>query len=186
MSLFMLSRTLNYGMGAGRQSDGVTSSSSRSAFTNRDTATATSGSKSVKAPQCWYTTRLRRTTLLSGSHNTAAKFSANHGKQRPSHHATARTSEQPTHHARTSAAHGRSPSKSKSPPRPTSTATSLDTLTNCLPSPSGRTKATSNHRSPVYKPRCPRSSDIRQQQWPLVLARHGHPAGAKVPEVRRV
>lgn len=157
----MLSKTLIVGRGAGRPRT-MASLPSRSAFTNRDTATAISGSESVETIECWYIdypSFHNKSDPRVPNHRTQP--SANHGKHRPSHDATARASEQSTHYARTSAPHGRGPSTSQSPPRTTPTAASLNTLTNRLPSASRWAKATSTRRSPVHKPRCSRPSDHR-------------------------
>jgi hypothetical protein len=113
----------------------------------------------------------------------ASPHDNHYGRLRPSHDATARTSEQPTHHTRTNTAHGRVSPTRQSPPIPAPSTTTLNTLSNCLPSPSRRTKATSTHSSATHKPRRPRPT---QQQWPLVLPRHGHQTCAQVREIRRV
>jgi len=111
----------------------------------------------------------------------------NHGRYRTTHNATTGASDQHTHHTRTSAAHGRSPSKSQSTtlPTPTTTIPPLNTLTKCLNyTANRRAEAASTHRSPIHSPRCPRLK--QQQQRPRGIQGHRHSSGAQVPEIRRV
>lgn len=126
---------------------------------------------------------------MSLSPRTASNTAYQYGRHRTTSNATTASSccsSQITHHARTSASHGRvpTPSQSTSKPAARSALSTISSFSSFSRRP--ETLARRHHeRHTFFLPRRTEQC-TEQQQWPRFSSRRWHSSSEEVPKVRRV